>query len=680
MQSQPVFVDIHMNNGHRLGTQTFKGIMNGRFNGDMQLAFEQYLGDFKDYGTAYRTYRYMIVNGNMLQLHGVLNPFPAGPALAALVTQPGQQNANAQTQASGNQTPYASQLNQSVAISLGPVDPSAVQNTRCPPASTAQRSVSLPRQLNPRASEFKLGSAANSLAASARPLALPTASSAPARPPCLPVTQQPQFAPSSAHPGFFAPDTTRAATGPPMLTTPYLSPTHSHGQAVPQQAQLTPFNARQGNYNPDTLSRSAGAAVWAPTLITPYSPILSSPVPAIPQQPQLAPCNHHRGGLTLNTRLGLFDGDGGQAAEAPVSPSALANNYFTASRESWMASPSPLDLAVVSPSETNNQHLSSRQWGRRTSEHSSDASSHSSSDQDQSSCPWCLHHGYRCLHRRNSVSNINRSSYHTAKISFSKANTTKITSHGPQNGEADTGVAPSPSPPQFQSRYDTDNIEERRLRQNLRPSTAIRGKMPPWDPLSEYLSGQHEAFYSNLYKRWRRSAPPELGISGFYDHLQSLPEGLRYYHDVFGLRNPEGPVTTPPPWSSRLPSDTVSHHTKSPTVGNGTNRSREMAQFDTSAPRTLTRNGPDTSSRNDIPLPTSPHPQLHHGEEGSEHGGSSCSDPKSAIEVQLEARSSVEEEEEDRGLQQRLNGFALFFSNTIEEVRRTIREMEEATG
>ena len=736
-QPQSVFVDIHMNNGRRLGARTFNDILNGRFNGDMQLAFEQYLGDFKVHGTAYRTYRYSIVNGNILLLHGVLNPFPAGPALAAPVTQPGRQNTNAQTQAPGNHTPYASQLNQPVANLLGPVDPPTVQNMRYPPASTAQRSVPQPRQLNPRASEFRVGSAVNGLGASARPSALPTANLAPARPPGLPVTQQPQFAPSNAHRGFFAPDDPRAAAGPPMLTRPYSSPIHSHGQAVPQQPQLTPFDARQGHYAPDTLQRSvdnhreaARAAAVPPMLSTPYSSKFPSHVPAIPQKPQLAPSNVQRGFLAPDTTWRLFhnNGEGARAAAgppmltrpysapshshgqavpqqpqltplntrqghhnpytlprsfdkhreaagAPASPLALATNLLTASRDSWMASPSPLDLAAVSSSETNYPHLSPRQWSRRSSEHSSDAPSHSSSVQDRSPSSWCLEHVYRCSQEGKSVSRFNWSSYHTANSSVSEANTKNNTSQGPQNGEADTGVAPSPSPPQFQPRYDTDTIEEHILRRNLRPSTAIWGKKAPWNPLSEFLSGHQEPFYSAIYEGWHQSAPPGSDLSDFWVHLLSLPEGLRSYHDVFGLRNPQGPVTTPPPWSSALPSGTVSHHTKSPTVGNGMDTSHEVAEFDTSAARTATWVASDISSRNGIPFPTSPQPQLHYGE-GSKPNESSCSDPKAAIEVQLEAQSLVEEEEVDWHLQQRLNAHSLLLSTTIEEVRTTRRDME----
>ena len=559
-QPQPVFVDIHLRNGQHIGFPMFTNILNGRFNGDKQLAFEQYLADLAIYGTAYRTYRYLIVNGNTLLLHRVFNSSPAGPALAAPVTQPGPQYANAQTQASGYQTPYASHLNQPVANLLGPVNPSAMQNMSYPPAKTAQGSVPHPRRLNPHAPEFTVGSAVNKLGASARLSALPTADSAPARPPGLPITQQPQFAPSNAHRGFLAPDAmwqlshyngeaARAAAESPVLTTPYSLPIHSHGQAVPQKPQLTPFNARQGHCMPDTLLRS-------------------------------------------------FD-DHREAAGAPARPPVLATNIVTAARDSWMASPSPLDLAAVSSSEIDNLYLSPRQWSRRTSEHSSDAPSHSSSVQDRSPSPWCLYHGYRCPLLVDSVfSDNNWSSYHTANNSVSKAYTTNNTSHGPQHGEADTGVAPvlPPPPPQLQPRYGPDTTGEYRIRQNLRPSTAISDKLPSWDPISEYISGQHHALY-DVYKRWQRSAPHDASLSDFFDYLKSLPEGLRWYQNRFGLRHPQGPVTTPSPWSSSLPSGTVSHHTKSPRVGYGMDTSRQVAEFDTSAPRTPKRNGSDISSR-----------------------------------------------------------------------------------
>ena len=589
-QPKRVFVDIHMNNGHRVIFDTFKAIMKGRFNGDMQLAFEQYLGDFTVHGTAYRTYRYTIVNGNMLLLHCVLNPVPAGPALAAPVTQPARQNANAQTKASLNQTRYASQLNQPAANLLGPVDSSTVQNMRFPPASTAQRSVPQPHQLNPRASEFKVGSAVNNLGAPARPSALPTANSASARPPGLPVTQQPQLASSNGHGGFFAPDTLPR-------------PVDDHREA-------------------------ARAAAAPPSLITPYLSILPSPVPAIPQHP------------------------------------------------------SPLFLAAVSSSETNSPHLSPRRRGRRASEHSSDASSHSSSVQDQSSDSSYLDHGYRCSHPGNSVLASKWYSDNVANSSASKGKTTENPPHGPQNGELDTGevLVLSPHPPQFQQRSDTISPGEYRIRQNLRPSSAITDKTPLWDPLLEYFAGKYKAFYSQIHKTWRRSAPSDAGNYDFYVHLQSLPEGLRWYHDVFGLRNPEGPITIPPPWSSDLPSDTVSHHTKTPTVGNRINTSREVAESDTSVPRTKRWITPDMTFRNGIPVPVSPPPRLRYGEEGSEHGGSSESDRQPAIEVQLEAQSPVEEEEVDRPLQQRLDNFSLFLSNSLADIRTTRRDMEAACG
>ena len=469
---------------------------------------------------------------------------------------------------------------------------------------------------------------------------MPTANSASARPPGLPVTQQHQLASSNGHGGFFAPDT------------------------LPRPG--------------DDHREAARAAAAPPSLITAYLSILPSPVPAIPQQPQLAPCKPHRGDLTLKTRLGHFDDDAEEVAGAPASPSALTDKFFTAS----LASPSPLDLAAGSSSETNNSHLSPRQWGRRTSEHSSDASSHSSSIQDQSSGSWCLDHGYRCSHPGNSVFAFGWDSDHITNNSFSKVKTTKNPSHGPQNGELDTGevLVPSPHPPQFQQRYDTISPGEYRIRQNLRPLSAIKDKMPLWDPLFEYFAGQHKAFYSQIHKTWRRSAPPDAGNYDFYVHLQSLPEGLRWFHDRFGLRNPEGPITIPPPWSSDLPSDTVSHHTKTPTVGNGMKTSREAAELDTSAARTKIWIAPDVSFKNGIPVPISPRPRLRYGEEGSEHGGSSYPDPQPAIEVQLEAQSPVGEEEVDRPLQQRLDDHSLLLSNTLEEVRTTIRDMEGALG
>ena len=148
-QSPPVFVDIHMNNGRRVGFRTFSDILHGRFHGDMQLASEQYLGDFQAYGAAHRTYRYSIGNGYMFLLHAVLNPLTPGPALAAPVTQPGPQYPNAQTRGSAYQESYTFQPYQPMANFSGFVNPSTVPTMRYAPANATWMSISQPRQLDP---------------------------------------------------------------------------------------------------------------------------------------------------------------------------------------------------------------------------------------------------------------------------------------------------------------------------------------------------------------------------------------------------------------------------------------------------------------------------------------------------------------------------------------------------
>ena len=649
-QTQPVFVDIHMNNGYRLGARTFSDILNGRFNGDKQLAFEQYLGDFKVYGTAYRTYRYAIVNGNMLLLDGVFNPLPAGPALAAPVTQSGPQHANAQTQNPVYRSQYASQFNQPAAIPLGPVDPSTVQNMRYPTASTAQRSVPQLRQLNPLnpyASEFRLDSAVSNVGASSRPSALPAANSAPVRPPGLPLTQQPQFAASNAHRGSLSSniirplshdngEAARAEAGHLKWTAPYTSLAHSHDPAVHQQPQLTPFNARQGHLVPDTLPsmsnnrrEAAGAAAEPSVLVTPYSPILLTHVRANPQQSQFAPSNARRSCLKLNTGLGLSSDD--EEAGAPASPSALATNFFTASRDSRMASPSPLDLAAVS---SDNPHWSPRQGDRRTSEHSSDLPSHSSSDNVE--IPFFRTSAW--------------SSYHTANSSVSKANATQNTLPVSQDGGADIGVAPFPPAPSYIS----------------------------WNPALEYSRGQYEPFYSIFYGLWLRSAAPGSGKVEFYNHLKySVPNHIRRYNDSHGLRDLQSPATTSSRVSSDLPPGTVSHRTEPPTVGNALQTPRKVS---TSAPPAPTEGGPNVSPRNSLYLTTSLHHQLHYGDDESKSDGSSCADHQSPVDRQPEAQSSNEVEDEDWRLQQRLSGHSHALSNTVGEILTTMRDVEVASG
>ena len=702
-QSQPVFVDIHMNNGRRVGARTFSDILNGRFHGDMQLAFEQYLGDFRAHGAAYRTYRYAIVNGNMLLLQAVLNPLSTGPALAVPVMPPGLQYPNAQTQASVYQKPYAFQPNQPTANLLGLVDPSTVRNMRYAPANTAQMSIPQPRQLNPGASEFQVGSAGSSLGASARPSALPIANLAPAYPPGLPVIQQPHFAPANAHQGYLALDhdwqlsrkngeAASAAAGPSMSNMPYSSPIHRHSQVVSQQPQHTPFNVRPGHYGPDPLpgsydpyraSRKEAANLTAgPQWGTPSNtPIRLTHGPTVPQQPRLTPSNPHQGGLTLNTRLGPSYNDYGEAVEAPASPPALVHNYFTASQESWMASPSPLDLGSVYSSDTDNPHLPPRQCGRHASEHSSDLSSHSSSVQDPLPGNWSPL-GNRGHNLANSLSSRDQSTYHTANSSVPKANATNNTLHAPQNGETDTGIAlfhPTPAR-QLQPRDDTDAIKEHRLQQILQTSTAYWDEMRLSDRIKDVLPGNYGEYYDICYEEWRRNAAPGSTMFHFYEHFNAVIHSVRRYYESIGWIKSDNPATTPSPRSRDPPTATVSHHAGPSTVGNGMNSSGEVARLDTPPHQTLSWLAGGISARNDVPLSDSPRPQLHHSENRNAPDRNSHIYPHPTVDAQLEAQFPAGLQEEDPRLMQRLNQHILDFSTAFEEVLTMRRDAEVASS
>ena len=440
-QSPPVFVHIHMNNGRRVGFRTFSDILDGRFKGDKQLAFEQYLGDFQTHGTTYRTYRYSIFNGDMFLLHGVLDPLTTGPALAAHVTQPGSQYPDAQTQGSAYQKPYASQPNQPMANFPGLVDPSTVPTMRYA-GNNALMSISKPRQLNPHASEFKFGAAVDDTRASARSTALPRANSAPTYPPGLPVTQHPRSASSNVRPGYYGPDPL------PVSYHPYAASRREAAKLAAEPQWGMPSN----------------------------TPIRLTYDPMVPQQHQSASPNPRQGGLTLDTRFGQSYNDYGEAAGAPTSPPALAHNYSTASQESWMASPSPLNLDAVSSSELYNPHLSPRPWGRRTSEHSSDRSSQSSSVQGKSTSFWA-----------NPRHIINWSSHSAARGSVPKANNTINTSHSPQNGETNIEISPYPPTLPGQPRPSFDDIMQHGEQVDFRPSRADRAKYRASKPLSKLL-------------------------------------------------------------------------------------------------------------------------------------------------------------------------------------------------
>ena len=547
-QSQFDFVDIPTNNGCKVGFGTFKNIMKGRYHGEMQLAFEQYLGDCKVYGTAHGSFRYTILNGIALKLQ---YPSPSGPALAAPVTHPGLQNTNDHTQASGYQTPYASQLNQPVSNFLGPIDPSKVQNMRYPSARTAQKSAHQSRQLNPRAADFKVSFTVNNLSTSAPPSAWSRANTAPARPPGLPEIPQPQFAPANAHRDFFTPDA--------------LS------------------NARERYVYPDIIPS-------APPLALPRANTAPARPPGLPEipQPQFAPANAHRS---------FF------APDAPFNTCQCHDCRI-------IISASPLDLNANSSSAPNYPPPPPPQSSRRSSEHYSDAPSYSSSDEPQSPGFWGLDHGIRLPVPVRKVSKF-RSFFRTFNSIYPEANTTNETWQGPQNGGAVTA---------------------------------------PWNPIAEFILGKNEAVYSDLYTQWSRKAPPKSGIHGFKLHLDYLSERSRH---EFNLKHPRGLTNT------------VSHRTNPPAVGNGMNPSPKMAEVDTSALRTQR-----------WVASTSPRTQLRNGEEGNEAGKNSSSDHQTTVEWLLEAQRSGEEEEVDPHLSQRLDDHARHRSNFLEEVRTTRRGLE----
>lgn len=560
----------------------------------MQLAFEQYISESGIYGGTYRTLRYKIVDQNMFSLHDVLNPLTTGPALAAPVTQPGPQYPNAQTQGSAYQMPYASQPSQHMT-----------------PANTAQTFILQPRQLDPRASAFRVGSSSNNPGASARPSALPTANSALTYTPGLPVTQLSRSAPSNAHRSFLAPDhdwqrsrnnreAATAVAAPLMLNRPNSAPARPFGQSFTQQPQSAPSKVRpghygqpfSGSYDPYAAPREAAEFVAGPNRGNPSNtPIRLTHGPRVSQQPQQlqsAPYNPRREGLTLNTRLGPSDNDYGDAIEVPACPPALDHSYWAASRESWMAIPSPLDLNAVSSSETNNPHRSPQQESRHASEHSSDVSPNSSSVQD-----------YSTYHRANPV----RSDH---IFSHSKAKPTNNASHGPQNGEIDLGIVPSPPAPagQLQPRAGIDAILAYRVQQDWRPSTTNGDERHPSDPLNELSISPFEKFYNSYYKNWLKTAPPGSDIVDFAIYFESLVDPTQMDSDELA------PDTTPLQRFQDTPTPTVSDYAGSSTVRNGVNPSREVAR---SATPTPTRLADGVSPRTDIPLQMRPRPQLQNG-------------------------------------------------------------------
>ena len=658
-QSQPDFVDIHMNNGRHVGFRTFSDILEGRFHGNTQLAFEQYLGDLRTHGAAYRTYRYEIVNGDTFLLHAVFDPVTTRRALAAPVTQPGPQYPNAQTQSSAYQNPYASQPNQPMANFSGLVDPSTVPTMRYAPANTTWMSVSQPHQLNPQASEFKVSSTVNNLGASARPSALPTAKSAPPYLPGLPVTQQPQLTPCNGHRGFLAPDqnwqlsrskgeTARAGAAPSNSDTPYLSPIHRQGQAVSHHYQLTPSAVSPGYYGPDLLPSNT------PIRLT-HSPIDS-------QQPRLAPSNPRRGDSTLNTRLGPSHNDYGEAVKAPASPPALTHSHSTASHESWMASPSPFDLGPGYSFNNVNTHLSPRVRIRDASEHSSDLSSHSGSMQGPSTSHWANPHH-----------TIHRSSHSIANGSSPNVNNTDNTSHSPQHGETDIGVAPFPPAPTVQSlsRDGFIAIMESRRQQDLHICIAKWREMRPSKPLNKLLTGRCATLYAGKYREWLKTAPPGSDIVDFSNLLDSAEHSYSEELDRLGLWS----MGTIPSARFDPTTGTFSYRAGPSTIGNGMNTSHEVARSD---PFTWDWLGP-FSRRVDVSLQTPPRPQLQNGNNRSVSDRNYQFNPQSDADARLEAQFLTGLLQEDPRIMQRLSENRDDFFKAYDEINTMRRQAEEAS-
>ena len=716
LQSQTDFIDIRMNNGRRLGYETFRGILNGRFHGEMQLAFEQYITDFQVYGVTYRTYRYAIVNGNMLVLQRLFNPLTAGPVLAAPVTRTGPQYPNAQTQGSVYQTPYASQPNQPMANFPGHVDPFTVQAMRYATANTAQMSISPPRQLNPHASEFRSSSAVNGIGTSARSSAFPTANSVLAYPSSLPVTQRHQLAPSDAHRSYLALDhnmqlsrnygeAVRAAAVPSMSNKPYSSPIHLQSQSVSRQPQLTPSDVRPGHYGSDLppmlydayiasrweeANTAAGLSQGSPS----NTPILLTHSPTTPQQhqpPRLAPTNSHGGDLTFNTCLGPSENDYGEAVEAPATPPALAANYSNASSEFWMTTVSPLDLGPPNSSITDNPHLPPRQGSRQASEHNSDYSSN------------CSSMGYLSTNNLASPGHIIEWASHcTANGSVPKTNSTNNTSHSPQNGETDSGIGSSrPSPArQLQPRASIAAMIEHLIQQGWQLPPAILDENLPSNPLNTYLTaGPFEWFYTCYYNNWLQNAPPGSDLLDFarlYDSLDdptsdeihqhfarffdNLEDRARMNSDGLDQSELHQPDTTPSQGPRDPPSATVSQPAGPSQVSNGMNAAHAVARSDAPAAQQSTWTARHIASSNRITLSNPPPPQpLHHGEDRVESDYTPYLYPHPIVDAQLEAQFPAGLQQEDQRLQQQLNQNLLGFTEAYGEILEMRREAEAAS-
>ena len=716
LQSQSDFIDIRMNNGHHLGVDTFKAILNGRFHGEMQLAFEQYLTDFKFYGVTYRTYRYEIVNGNMLVLQKIFDPLTAGPVRAAPVTRRGPQYPNAQTQGSVYQTPYASQPNQPVANFPGYVNPSTVQTMRYARANTAQMSTSPPRQLNPHAPEFRFSSAVNAIGSSARSSALPTANSVPAYPPGLPVTQQHRSAPADAYQSYSAPDhnmqlsrnygeAVSAAAVSSMSNKPYSSLIHLQSQVVSRQPQLTPSDVRPGHYGsvlPPVLydayiasrqeeaNKAAGLSQGSPS----NTPILLTDSPTTPQQPQplrLAPTNSHGGALTLNTGLGPFDNDYGVAVEAPASPPALAPEYSNASGEVWMTPVSPLDLGPPNSSITDNQHLPPRQGSRQASEHNSDYSSD------------CGSMGYlSTIDMKNPGDIIKWVSLSTANGSVPLANDTNNTAHSPQNGEIDSGIGSSrPSPERhLQPRASIAAMIEHHIQQGWQLPPATLDENLPSNTLTTYLTASpFQRFYNYYYNNWVKWAPPGSTLLDFAKLYDAVVEGnsdelnqhfARFFDSLehrAQMRSEElaqlelqQPDTTPSQGSQDPPSATVSHPAGPSMVSNGTNAAHAVAQSDAPAAQQSTWTSRHIASSNRVTLSSPAAPQqLHHGEDRIESDYTPYLYPHPAVDAQLEARFPADSLQEDPRIGQRLHQNLLDFDEAYGNVLEIRREAEAAS-
>ena len=327
-----------------------------------------------------------------------------------------------------------------------------------------------------------------------------------------------------------------------------------------------------------------------------------------------------------------------------------------------MATPSPLDLDAVSSLEITNPHWSPPQGSRHASEHSEDLSNYSSSVQDHAKSYWA-----------NPLQPSYLSSHPTANNSVPNANTTNITSHGPQNGGINIGRAPFPPAPagQLQPRDGIGAILAYRVQQDWRPSTAKGDEKLPSDPLNKLSTSPFERFYTAYYKKWLKMAPPGSNIIDFAKVFDSLEDPTRVYSDEFDRLHLRSPDTTSSQRFQDTPTATISHRSGPSTVRNGINPSREVAR---SATPTLNGLADGGSRRNDTVLQTPPRPQLQNGNNNNNNNTSASNRnshlyTRPTIDAWLEAQYPAGlQQEEEPWLMQRLNQHSLEFDAAYEDL------------